>query len=60
MEHLFNIGDKVQTSLGTTGVVEVLDTDKDGQLVVFVRWKSGALGTYTKEDINRYGIKKVQ
>ncbi len=60
MEHLFNIGDKVQTSLGATGVVEVLSTDKDGQPVVYVRWKSGALGTYTKEDIKRYGIKKAQ
>jgi hypothetical protein len=38
--------------------VEVVDMDKDGQIVVRIRWKSGAQGTYTKEDIKRYGIKK--
>jgi len=55
----FSIGDKVQASLGTAGIVEVLDTEKDGQLVVRIRWKSGAQGTYTKEDIKRYHIKKA-
>jgi len=55
----FNIGDKVRASLGASGVVEIIDVDKDGQIVVRVRWKSGALGTYTKEDIKRYGIKKA-
>jgi hypothetical protein len=58
VEQPFNIGDKVQGSLGTSGVVEVVDMDKDGQIVVRIRWKSGAQGTYTKEDIKRYGIKK--
>jgi len=55
----FNVGDKVQATLGTAGIVEVLDTEKDGQLVVRIRWKSGAQGTYTKEDIKRYHIKKA-
>lgn len=59
VEPPFNVGDKVQASLGTSGVVEVLDADKDGQSVVRIRWKSGALGTYTREDIKRYVIKKA-
>ena len=59
VEQPFNVGDKVQASLGTSGIVEVLDTDKDGQPVVRIRWKSGALGTYTREDIKRYAIKKA-
>ena len=59
VEQPFNVGDKVQASLATSGIVEIVDTDKDGQLVVRIRWKSGALGTYTREDIKRYSIKKA-
>lgn len=59
MEVPFNIGEKVQTALGAVGVVEVIDTDNDGQPVVLVRWKSGAVGSYTKEDIKRYKILKA-
>ena len=59
MELPFNIGEKVQTELGAVGVVEVMDTNKDGQPVVWVRWKSGAVGSYTKEDVKRYKIKKA-
>ena len=55
----FNVGDKIRASLGAAGIVEVLDTEKDGQLVVRIRWKSGAQGSYTKEDIKRYQIKKA-
>jgi hypothetical protein len=58
VEQPFNVGDKVRASLGTSGVVEVVDMDKDGQIGVKIRWKSGALGTYMKEDIKRYEIKK--
>lgn len=59
MEQPFNAGDKVQTSLGAIGTVEVVEIDKDGQPIIKIRWKSGALGAYTREDVKRYGVKKA-
>ncbi len=54
----FALGVKVQSSLGASGVVEAVDRDKDGQVRIFVRWKTGVLGSYNEEEVRRYEIKK--
>lgn len=54
----FTLGEKVQSSLGASGVVEAVDRDKDGQIRIFIRWKTGVLGSYNEEEVRRYEIKK--
>lgn len=57
---MFNIGDKVKSDLGATGVVEGVERGKDGQLLIMVRWKTGVLGAYSGEEVRRYGFVKAQ
>ncbi|HIE53614.1 MAG TPA: hypothetical protein EYP90_00270 [Chromatiaceae bacterium] len=52
-------GDKVQSGLGAEGVVEAVEIGKDGQELVWIRWKTGVLGAYTREEVSRYKIVKV-
>ena len=55
----FNLGDRVQSLLGASGIVEAVEQDKDGQVRVFIRWKSGVLGSYNEEEVKRYEIKRL-
>lgn len=55
----FKPGTKVRSQLGAEGTVEVAEVGKDGQLRVFVRWRTGVLGAYTTEEIKRYGLTKT-
>jgi hypothetical protein len=41
------------------GVVVGVGKNKDGQTVVRIRWRRGSIGTYTLEEIKRYGIRRV-
>lgn len=50
---------KVKTNLGAEGIVERIERGKDGQILYYIRWKTGALGTYSEEELKRYKIKRV-
>jgi hypothetical protein len=55
----FKPGVKVRSSLGAEGTVEGVVTGKDGQLRLYIRWRTGALGAYTTEEAKRYALTKV-
>jgi hypothetical protein len=56
---MFNPGEKVRSELGVEGMVVGVGKNKDGQTVVRIRWRRGSIGTYTLEEIKRYGIRRV-
>ena len=50
---------KVRSGLGAEGVVERIERGKDGATIYYIRWKTGALGAYTEEELKRYGINRT-
>ena len=54
----FRIGDKVVTDLGAEGVVEDI-IEIQGKPYILVRWRNKSKGAYGREEIKRYGIRKV-
>ncbi len=51
--------DRVRSGLGAEGIVERIERGKDGQILYYIRWKTGGRGTYTEEELKRYEIKRV-
>jgi hypothetical protein len=49
-------GDRVRADLGAEGVVEMVETGRNGETLILIRWKTGVLGAYNPEEVSRYKI----
>ena len=54
----FKVGDRIVTDLGAKGVVEDI-MEIQGKQYILVRWRNKSKGAYGREEIKRYGIRKV-
>ena len=56
---MFKEGNRVRTDLGAEGVVESVETGKNGEPLIRIRWRTGVLGAYNPEEVQRYEITRA-